>query len=82
MSIDDNMKKWNRTAGMWLAEMREDKGWPQKELAERVGRSRSHVAAVEVGIAHATIQHIALVCETCDESLSDAILDIGLRMEK
>jgi transcriptional regulator with XRE-family HTH domain len=45
-----------RKIGARIAELRQQEGWTQESLAERVERDPSYIARIETGQRHATIE--------------------------
>lgn len=63
--------------GRKLKEIREEKGFPQKQLAEHLGLHRSNYSKIENNIQKLTPEQIALFCEFCDVS-ADYLLGINV----
>ena len=61
--------------GEKLREIRKQKGFPQKVIAEHIGVRRSNYSRIEHNMQKLTPEQIALFCEFCDVS-ADYILGI------
>ena len=61
--------------GQKLREIRKQKGFPQKVIAEHIGVRRSNYSRIENNLQKLTPEQIALFCEFCDVS-ADYILGI------
>ncbi|TGE36910.1 XRE family transcriptional regulator [Desulfosporosinus fructosivorans] len=48
--------------GKRIAELREEKGWTQKQLAKTTGLSKSYIAAIEEG-KHPGLKTVAIIAE-------------------
>ena len=49
------------TAGYRISELRKDRGWNQKELAEKTGIRQSNISRIENGSASPTIDTLARI---------------------
>ena len=61
--------------GQKLREIRKQKGFPQKVIAEHIGVRRSNYSRIEHNMQKLTPEQIALFCEFCDVS-ADYVLGI------
>ena len=64
--------------GQKLREIRKQKGFPQKVIAEHIGVRRSNYSRIEHNLQKLTPEQIALFCEFCDVS-ADYILGIKVQ---
>ena len=61
--------------GTKLKRIREEKGFPQKVIAEHIGVHRANYSKIESNIQRLTPKQIKLFCEFCDVS-ADYLLGI------
>ena len=61
--------------GEKLKRIREEKGFPQKQIAAHIGLQRSNYSKVESNIQRLTPNQIKLFCEFCDIS-ADYLLGV------
>ncbi|AIO19322.1 Helix-turn-helix domain protein [Candidatus Izimaplasma bacterium HR1] len=61
--------------GTRLKRIREDKGFPQKLIADHLGLHRSNYSKIESNIQRLTPKQIKLFCEFCDVS-ADYLLGV------
>lgn len=55
--------------GERIAELRKERGWTQKELAEATGMSESYISAIEEGKAHPRIRTLAILAKCLNVGL-------------
>jgi len=54
-----------------IAELREQRGWTQTKLAERLNVTRSHINKIEKGKANASIALLERIAKEFDVSIKD-----------
>jgi len=70
-----------KNIGKQLKRIRDEKGFPQKLVAEHLGLHRSNYSRIENNIQKLTPEQIILFCEFCDIS-SDYLLGIKSANQK
>jgi ribosome-binding protein aMBF1 (putative translation factor) len=64
--------------GQTIRELREMRGWSQKQLYKKCGVSASTIADYEVGAACPSVQRLARIATAFDAGASDLLKDAGL----
>ena len=65
--LDISFETMNESMGDRIRRLRESRGWPQAELARRVGVSRAAVSQWERGeTANIKIRHFLVLCDEFD----------------
>ena len=59
------------SVGERIKDLREKQKLTQNGLAEKAGISQSHLRRVELGQAGITVEHLRLICDVFNMSLSD-----------
>ena len=70
-----------KNLGSKLKRIREEKGFPQKLIAEHLGLHRTNYSRTENNLQKLTPEQIALFCEFCDIS-ADYLLGVEAKREK